>query len=62
MSKSKSKFSKESVHVEVGDDHGCVVHLLPLLLALISNLLCNQLTTCSWLFQPILTNDLPYIL
>ena len=50
------------MHVEVGDNHSCVVHLLALVLTLISNLLRHELAAGARLLQAVLAHNLAHVI
>ena len=50
------------MHVEVGNNHSCVVHLLALVLTLVSNLLRHELTAGARLLQTVLAHYFAHVI
>ena len=50
------------MHVEIGNNHSCVVHLLALVLTLVSNLLRHELTTGARLLQAVLAHYFAHVI
>ena len=50
------------MHVEVGNNHSCVVHLLALVLTLVSNLLRHEITALARLLQAVLAHNLTHVI
>ena len=46
------------MHIEVGNNHCRIVHLLALMLALIPDLLCDELAARARLLEPVLADNL----